>query len=382
MEKTLGNSDHVKSLDGLRGLAIILVLLAHLVREKFLIEHFPIIGPIITKLSLLGLTGVSLFFVLSGYLITNILLNAKNKKNYFRNFYIRRILRIFPLYYISLLIVFFILPLIINFSAESTYLKSNQIWLWSYLSNFPPVAGIWNLSKQFALGHFWSLSVEEHFYLIWPLIVYKVKLKNLKLISKLIIALSLISGVLSLLFMNEYIFFKYISWTTITFSGGLAAGALIAIHKHENGSLLGLERISKYLILIFGILFIIVGFIPRRFNPELLLQINHEISWFLYSGLIIYTLNLRNNDLVNKLLINKILLIFGKLSYGIYVFHGLLMPTFDKYINVEKMALFFDSYLLALISFYVISIGIVLFLSWISWNLIEKRFLLLKSYFN
>jgi peptidoglycan/LPS O-acetylase OafA/YrhL len=381
MELIKSNREHIEVLDGLRGLAIVLVLFAHFVREDFLIKHFPFTGPIITKLSLMGLTGVSLFFILSGFLITGILLNAKNKPDYFRNFYARRILRIFPLYYLSLFLVFMILPSVIDFTAQSTFLKNSQIWLWTYMSNFPTVAGIWNKSEQFALGHFWSLSVEEHFYLIWPLVIYLTDIKKLKIICKVIIVLSLLSGLISTLLIANYVTLKFFTWTTITFSGALAIGALLAVHKHEHGSLLEISKISKYLLSVFGILFLIIGFIPRRYNPELRGLIEHQISWFLYAGLMISIINMNSTSFSYKIFTNRLLLVLGKISYGIYVFHGILMPFFEKQINIEFISNNVGSPMLGLFIYYIVTIGIVFILAWISWTVFESQVLKLKSFF-
>lgn len=381
MELVKNRNEHILALDGIRGLAIILVLFAHFVREDFYLKHFPSLGPIITKFSLMGLTGVSLFFVLSGFLITGILLNVREKEDYFKNFYARRTLRIFPLYYLILVFVFAVLPLIIHFSVQSSFLKSNQIWLWTYFSNFPSVAGIWNRSDQYALGHFWSLSVEEHFYLLWPLIVYLTDINKLKMICKFVIVFSLIAGISSTLLMNEFIIFKYLSWTTITFSGALALGALIAIHKKEYGVLIGLTKISQNSLWIFGILFLVVGFIPRRFNADLRGIMAHEISWFFYAALIIYILNLNSTKFIYKIFTNKVFLIFGKISYGIYVFHGILMPFFEKYINIELIANKMGSTILAILSYYIITMGSVFIISWFSWTFVESRVLKLKTHF-
>jgi peptidoglycan/LPS O-acetylase OafA/YrhL len=373
--------EHISSLDGIRGLAIILVLFAHFIREDFYIKQFPFAGPIITKLSLMGLTGVSLFFVLSGFLITGILLNAKNNPNFFRNFYARRILRIFPIYYLSLFFIFLILPLLINLSEPSIVLKGKQIWLWTYLSNFPSVAGIWNLSDQFALGHFWSLSVEEHFYLIWPMIVFVTDIKKLKSICNITIAVSLILGISTSLPINYNGLFKFLSWTTFTFSGALALGGLLAIYKNENGSLVNLAKISKKMLWIFGILFLIIGFLPRRYYPELRGILAHEISWFFYAGLLITILNVSSSCFIYKVFTSKILLFFGKISYGIYVYHGILMPFFEKHIDIGLISDRIGNSILGILVYYIITIGSVFLISWLSWTIIESQILKLKAKF-
>src|SRR5262249_13935552 len=96
-----------------------------------------------------GWIGVQLFFVLSGFLITGILLDTRERPDYFRGFFVRRVLRIFPLYYAALI--------------GTLIAGDTSIWLWTYLSNFHP---------NTALPHFWSLAVEEQFYLVWPVVVW------------------------------------------------------------------------------------------------------------------------------------------------------------------------------------------------------------------
>src|SRR4030095_2778309 len=142
------------ALDGLRGLAILLVILYH---NFSFINHF-----------FFAWLGVDLFFVLSGYLITSILLNSVNSPHYLKNFYAKRVLRVFPLYYLSLIIFLIIFPLLGIYKSELKYYVDNQLWFWFYLQN-------WLLSFNFPttgnfLNHFWSLGVEEQFYLAWPFI--------------------------------------------------------------------------------------------------------------------------------------------------------------------------------------------------------------------
>ena len=113
--------------------------------------------------------GVDLFFVLSGFLITGNLIDARGQSGYFRNFYARRTLRIFPLYYSVLVGVFLILPLaapLIHLPDAYSDLSRNQLWLWSYLQNYVQAKGPHQLP---GFGHFWSLAVEEQFYWVMAL---------------------------------------------------------------------------------------------------------------------------------------------------------------------------------------------------------------------
>jgi peptidoglycan/LPS O-acetylase OafA/YrhL len=149
-------SRHVPSLDGVRGLAVLLVLAFHAWPSQW---------------TAFGWMGVDLFFVLSGFLITGILADGRDTAHRARTFYIRRILRIMPLYYAVLILMFVVLPLVHRpANLVYTQLSHDQLWYWTYTSN-------WLLGLQIPphfnyMNHFWSLAVEEQFYLMWPLIVW------------------------------------------------------------------------------------------------------------------------------------------------------------------------------------------------------------------
>ena len=129
-----------------------------------------------------GAFGVELFFVLSGFLITGILYDTHNGPYYFRNFYMRRFLRIFPLYYGALALVFFVAPLIPLLRGPTLdYLLDRQAWAWLYAVNiYIAREGEWSFSY---LNHFWSLAIEEHFYFLWPLVVFALARKPRALIA-------------------------------------------------------------------------------------------------------------------------------------------------------------------------------------------------------
>jgi peptidoglycan/LPS O-acetylase OafA/YrhL len=160
-------ANRTPELDGVRGLAFLLVLLVH--------ARPPADGAFnsaFNRYAFWGVTGVDLFFILSGFLITAILLRTKGQSGYYGRFYGRRALRILPLYYTVLIIVLGVLPLVgVSDRSESVY--QNQAWLWTFTTNFPlcyeTATGF--STKHFTLVHLWSLAIEEQFYLVWPVVV-------------------------------------------------------------------------------------------------------------------------------------------------------------------------------------------------------------------
>lgn len=157
-------SPYVPALDGLRALAILLVIP----------HNLDILGAPYTPLERLpvmiinaGWIGVQLFFVLSGFLITGNLLDTRGADNYYSAFIGRRALRILPLYYGVLLTTFVLLPLWTTLPEELQKTSHNQVWLWTFLLNWSAPYG----RTVAGFGHFWSLAVEEQFYLLWPFVI-------------------------------------------------------------------------------------------------------------------------------------------------------------------------------------------------------------------
>jgi peptidoglycan/LPS O-acetylase OafA/YrhL len=159
-------SRHIPALDGVRALAILLVI-PHNV--DVLQAPFPAFDYPLVALMHAGWTGVQLFFVLSGFLITANLLDTRSSPNYLSAFFGRRVLRIMPLYFVALCVAFVIAPALGTVPQNLHATQSHQIWLWTFLSNWAQPFG----GKVYGFGHFWSLAVEEQFYLLWPFVVLR-----------------------------------------------------------------------------------------------------------------------------------------------------------------------------------------------------------------
>jgi peptidoglycan/LPS O-acetylase OafA/YrhL len=151
-------------LDCLRGIAILLVVLFHGFAGAYLRLHFGGLPGKFVWATQYGRSGVNLFFVLSGFLITGILLDTKHQEHYYRDFYARRALRILPAYYLLL-----VLLMLLGVGTAAFYVLS-----FFYLSNVTDLFGV-----ICAYGPLWSLAVEEHYYLIWPALVRNLTRRNL-----------------------------------------------------------------------------------------------------------------------------------------------------------------------------------------------------------
>jgi len=157
---------YYRSLDGVRGIAALVVVIFHFFTYPNS-QYVPNLD-LYHKLTWFGQHGVTVFFVLSGFVITRILLQTSANNNYFTACYRKRGLRIFPLYYLFLIIYYLVTPFLFNSPGVPFKL---QLPLYFYLQNFSQVLQI----KAQGPGHLWSLAVEEHFYLLWPLAIFLVK---------------------------------------------------------------------------------------------------------------------------------------------------------------------------------------------------------------
>jgi peptidoglycan/LPS O-acetylase OafA/YrhL len=341
---------YIKSLDGVRGIAALMVIVYH----YFNVNKFNGIGfSQIHKFVVIGQTGVSLFFVLSGFLITRILLRTKEKRNYFQKFYIKRALRIFPLYYLFLLIFYFIDPII-----RSQQILPTGIAFWLYLQD---IYMTFHFPKN-GPDHFWSLAVEEHFYLFWPFIIYY--LKDID-IFKVSIVLILFSFVLRyILFSNGYEVFYF----TFTRIDELVLGAFLAILEIKNKLTIQSIKIYKNLFVVLvlanGALWVFLDS-----TTSILIQvIKFPLIGMLYFSALAILICLAENHFLSKILSSRPLLYTGKISYGMYVFHPMIFLYLDSY-----------QYSINILWKFFIAIILIYIVSSICFFLFEKRFLDLKG---
>jgi peptidoglycan/LPS O-acetylase OafA/YrhL len=372
------NNQRIANLDGIRGFAIILVMLHHF---QLYGEGFPPITFLDRQLDRFtnsGWMGVDLFFVLSGFLITGILLDSKSNTGYFRKFYMRRFLRIFPLYYGFLFAFMFVLPLIDPEGAEFQLQFSEQIWYWTYLINWK-LAMVY-VSEYIGIAHFWSLAIEEQFYLVWPAVVFFLSRKRLGLICLLLVVASPIFRII----MADKGFASFFLFTFLRMDA-LAIGGLIAIMMRSSKGLELLKRIIWPGFVTTSVLLIGIFMQKLRLvvtDPHLATYGLSIIGLF-FGVIITFAILLPTNRGFGRLLSSKPLRFFGKYSYALYVFHHLVAIYLPKFgFSIKSIPTIGGSDLPGFLIFSLIATLLSTLLALASWHLWEVHFLKLKKHFD
>ena len=373
---------HIPVLDGLRGLAIIAVIVCH-VNWSYGGPFLPgrINGPLAAAFGW-GWVGVDLFFVLSGFLITGILYDAKGCDGYFRNFYARRTLRIMPLYFGFL--IFIVVLSRLGCSSCHWITRDDAVSLGFYLYNFRVAISHKALD---GLHHFWSLAVEEHFYLVWPFAVWAFSRRSL---MRLCVAVASISFLLRVIVVLSG------SWPLVGFFvtpcrvDGLLAGSMVALAWRDHSDWAQLRRWAGRLALGSGCLLVGIALGQRHFLPEvdikqgqgavdasLVLTIGIAALATFFSGLIVLAVEAPLGSRLRRLLECNGLRAFGKYSYAIYVLHGLILSAT---VQLTSPLLHVPSFIAKPVTMILVSAASFA-VAWISYHLYEKHFLRLKRFF-
>jgi peptidoglycan/LPS O-acetylase OafA/YrhL len=309
LPSTLSFRGHVRELDGLRALAVTLVLLNHF---GPLYDY----GTAITNLECVGWMGVDLFFVLSGFLITGILMDARHEQNFYRTFYVRRTLRIFPLYYVSMIVAFVVYML---YSANRYHYAAISARFFFYVGN------LWLSTGYFPaiLIPLWSLQVEEQFYLVFPYLIRKLEPARLFQILLWIVVLSGPARLASYFLLPRPHELQY--FLTPFRLDAIALGALIAIRARR-----GPWNIRPWVITTLMIGLIVAMFAYLSWGL-FIWQLTARICTFGFSivdlavaSVVLWALRFRDSWPAGWLR-NKVLQYVGKVSYGVYI---LQYPTY------------------------------------------------------
>ena len=347
---------YMPQLDTLRAFAVILVIISHWFAKKHFLNRFTPNGTL----------GVTLFFVLSGFLITGILLRNKilieqgdSLKQAYRIFYIRRSLRIFPVYYLLLMIL-----LIFNIAN----IRESFWWHFFYGSNFY----FWIQGKfGGSLSHLWSLSVEEQFYLLWPAVIFFISRKYLQQVFLIGIAMAVL--------FRWFITTPQNDMGRILMPGSLDSfciGGLLAYGRQFASAWYNwyVKKRGYFLLLAFAVLVFV--------HTRLFKNMGHYVSICCYYLFISFAFGILIDRVadtvrfrpVSFILSNRVLLFIGKISYGVYLFHNFI-PYFYN-VNLPVILTPFNMYVVQAARFAVL-IGVAS----MSWFLFEKPLLKFKEHF-
>jgi len=338
----------IPQLDAVRGIAVLLVLLHNTDRYPALHLHL---------VSDNGWMGVDLFFVLSGLLITGILLDTKPSDGYFRNFYARRCLRIWPLYYAVLLFMFVMVPILRPSEANNVFAVRSSPW-WAYpvfLQNF--LVPIPTMATG-ALGVTWSLAVEEQFYLVWPVVVRFCSEEQLR---KIAIAVICISPLLRFYLAQHQV---HIYSNTFCRLDGLMAGALLALVIRSVSFSPAKWLTPAWITFLFSV------------PLALVIEMAFHARWIVFSFTalasvsFIYLALFSTQGWLQALLTNRFLVYTGTISYGIYLLQKIPLDL-AKTFGLDKHQF------LAL----PITTAATYAMAALSWNVLEKPILRLKRFF-
>jgi peptidoglycan/LPS O-acetylase OafA/YrhL len=371
-DQRVSSIGRLPTLDGIRGLAIIWVVLHN--TTELLPQTLQGASHVLAFLVHPGWIGVQLFFALSGFLITGSLLDTQRATNYFRAFYARRALRILPLYYTVLILLLSVAPAL---HLGPTLLQANpkeQLSLWLFTVN-------WTHAAPNGFAHFWSLAIEEQFYLAWPFIVHRLSARRLFTVCLYIAMISIfIRGVM--------VFSGASSWTVYTATTsrldaialGGAGACLVRIPAARAWLVSRLTAVNLAALALF-----VVGVpVTRAYDTD---AIPCQIFGYTLLALccaILVTTAAADGEQAKPTRLARILCwaplrSCGKYSYAIYIFNQLI----NKLWGEPWMATTFGSSPPALAVYsYSLTIGLVsFFAAYLSYQLLEKHFLALKYLF-
>ncbi len=367
----------IPALDGIRGLAILLVLMCHFAiyggmrREAF-------IDALYYKISVAGWSGVDLFFVLSGFLITGILVDAKGQPHYFRDFYMRRVLRIFPIYYAVLALFFFAWPLLRQVDADYQSLSGDQWWYWTYLANVKLALDGW--PQHLSLGHFWSLAVEEQFYLMWPAIVFFTRRHTLRWVCLGCILAAPCLRVLHWWLEQDLAAYVLVS----SRMDALALGGLLALVARRPGGLASHRGSAWAVAIASGGALASIGVFRGGLVPEdpIVFTLGFSLLACLFGALLTLAVTATPGSWLERIFTSRPLALLGRYSYGLYVFHHIVIGDIRRSsFRVANYGDVLGSQLPMQFLYILVSGAIIVAISVASWHLFEAPILRLKSRF-
>ncbi len=312
-------------IDGLRAVAVIMVTWAHAAEIASSISIKAAAADYYTDIARFGASGVTLFFVISGFLITGILIDTKDKQNRLKNFYIRRMLRIMPLYYLGMLFIFFVIQIHV--------LNGGQGYPWpvyayhaAFINNWVQIFDNQNFLASFVdrawMSHLWSLAVEQQFYLVWPICFYFLLGRNENAAKYAIILVMGLSFMVRVWLTSTDLWFLSHVWTPAR-ADSLLAGAFLALIVSQRREVA--EEVNQKAGVIVPILVGLLALYYITSSGKNTLHLTAPIfsitltTWIYFFWLNASFLGQRKN-IWGRILEIRFFQLTGEISYGIYIF--------------------------------------------------------------
>jgi peptidoglycan/LPS O-acetylase OafA/YrhL len=360
---------HIYALDGLRGFAVLLVFAYHLFGG--IIVPNSLLTTVLDRIVRSGWIGVDLFFVLSGFLISTILLDARNAHNYYKVFYIRRGLRIFPLYYLVLGGALLLEP--------GHYPWTAQIFYWLNLSNLP--TAFYPMLIGY-LAHFWSLGIEEQFYMVWPTVVRRITPKALAYLC-----LGVIGGLFLIRLLPVWIRLSYrypdLLYRLTPFRiDTLCGGALLAVMVKYRRKLMEENRVLLRVAFLGA--FALFLFCGVSYTDHRVIRLGYTCLVISFTSLV--ALALFPGGWISRIFSNGFLRQMGKYSYSFYLFHPFVVNFFAtnrSYIQrgMHPTGPYLMSVSMATLLACPVEFIVILALSALTWRIFEGPILKYKKHF-
>ncbi len=368
---------HIASLDGVRGLAILLVLMIHFC---CLTGGQPrrIADRLFYKCAFTGWCGVDLFFLLSGFLITGILFDTKFSRHRMKNFYARRSLRIFPLYYGVVILWFLVLPMINPaWNYASGWPLAKKVCVWLYAVNWGWVCFNYDFG---VMDHFWSLAIEEHFYLVWPLVIWFFSRKTAMRICIACCGASALSR--ALLLTLGVIPSKIWKLDTSHIDSLCLGGWLALTARGPSGSAPLVGPAKKVAVLAFFALVCVILWRTGMNHMDGMFQILGIPPLVVFFGAsLVLVVHAPLSSPLGMIFNSGLMRFFGKYSYGLYVWHWLLSDHFEVWFPTKQYQVSFGEYIPAVAAHAILCSMVTILVAVISYKIYEKMFINMKRFF-
>ncbi len=370
--RSAAEPSHKPELDGLRGLALLAVMLSH---GGPYIERTTALSKLCVYAMVPGWSGVELFFVLSGFLITGILLQSKTAENYFSSFYARRFLRIFPIYYLVLTVGLLAAMHVSWWNALLPAAGKTRAAYYFYAQNWPMFWPHHLFLKMNGFGHFWSLAVEEQFYIVWPLVIWLLPENAILTLCRvgLVVALPL-----RVVMVHKFAYDFTAMALTSSRVDGLLVGVILAILLRRG------QIPLRWIFLCMGAGAGIIGFIAVFHHTELIgtyfyMPTIGITGFSLLSGGLL-ALSQHRIVWLRYILEARWLRTVGKYSYGMYIYHIPVYLVIDHFLRAQ-----FGMTLPMPLRWALLYIGFLIVVTFVvaklSYDLFESKILALKVYF-